>query len=316
MNWKGVIPAVTTSFDARMAVDHAFMAEHVQWLAGSGCSGVVVLGSLGEGATLSRAEKLAIVGNCSKALGDRVPVVGAISALATAEAVSLARAVAEQGASALLILPPYVYRGDWRETRAHFSAVLRATDLPCMLYNNPVAYGTDVLPEQFLDLASDHSTLEAIKESSGEVRRITTLRALLGERVEIAVGVDDVIVEGVAAGATGWIAGLANALPAESVELLEDAMRGDRPGTLELYRWFLPLLRMDTAPKFVQLIKLVQTEVGHGNRRVRAPRLELSGEELAQALRTIQQTLARRPKLRRRPRAPGALRRAEEGSVP
>ncbi len=306
VNWKGLLPAVTTSFDARMAVDHAFMAEHVRWLVGSGCSGVVVLGSLGEGATLSRAEKLAIVGNCAKALGDRVPVVAAISALATAEAVALARGVAEQGAAALLILPPYVYRGDWRETRAHFSAVLRATELPSMLYNNPVAYGTDVLPDQLLDLASDHSTLEAVKESSGDVRRITALRALLGERVEIAVGVDDVIVEGVAAGATGWIAGLANALPAESVGLLEGAVRGDRPRTLELYRWFLPLLRMDTAPKFVQLIKLVQTEVGHGNPRVRAPRLELSGDELAQALRTIRQTLARRPELHRRRRTPRA----------
>jgi len=164
-----------------------------------------------------------------------------------------------------------------------------------MLYNNPVAYGTDFLPDQIAELASDHPNLHAVKESSTDVRRITAIRTLIGDRLRIFVGVDDAIVEGIAAGATGWIAGLVSAFPAESVALFEDAVRGNSQDTFDLYRWFLPLLRMDTVPKFVQLIKLVQQETGRGNSRVRPPRLELTGSELDTALSTIREALANRP---------------------
>jgi len=297
LNWKGVMPAITTCFDERLSVDYGFVAGHVSWLIASGCTGIVTPGSLGEGATLSCEEKLALWRTCVEAAAERAPVVAAISSLSTEEAIRLAKGAADQGCRGLMVLPPYVYQGDWRETRAHVSAIMRATGLPCMLYNNPVAYGTDFLPEQIAALAGEHQTFEAVKESSADVRRVTAIRALAGERLAIFVGVDDAIVEGIAMGAVGWVAGLANAFPRESVELFEAAARGESARAFELYRWFLPLLRMDTVPKFVQLIKLAQQEVNRGSARVRPPRLDLSGAELEQALDTIRVALATRPQL-------------------
>ena len=297
MIWNGVMPAITTCFDRNYAVDHRFMTEHCRWLLDNGCTGLVPLGSLGEGATLSFEEKLEILKTCVQAAQAKASVMGAISSLKTSEAVDLAKGAADAGCDALMVLPPYVYQGDWREMKAHVAAVLKATPLSCMLYNNPVAYGTDFLPEQIHELAQEHENLEAVKESSTDARRVSAILALLGNRLEIFVGVDDMIVEGVAVGATGWIAGLANALPLESVELFNCARSGNREKMFKLYHWFLPLLRMDTTPNFVQLIKLVQAEVGMGNARVRAPRLELAGQELEQVQRTIKESLRTRPHL-------------------
>ena len=194
-----------------------------------------------------------------------------------------------------MVLPPYVYQGNWREMKTHVAAVFEATPLSCMLYNNPVAYGTDFLPEQIRELAAEHENFEAVKESSTDVRRISAIRALLDRRLEIFVGVDDAVLEAIGVGATGWIAGLANALPRESVDLFNFGMNGESDKAFNLYRWFLPLLRMDTKPNFVQLIKLVQAEVGIGNARVRPPRLELVGDELEQAKKTIRDALRSRP---------------------
>ena len=193
-----------------------------------------------------------------------------------------------------MILPPYVYQGDDREMKAHVSAVFAATPLSCMLYNNPIAYGTDFIPEQIQELAAQNENLACVKESSADARRVAAIRALLGDRLEVFAGVDDAIVEAISVGATGWIAGLANAFPRESVDLFDCATKGERGKAFELYRWFLPLLRMDTVPKFVQLIKLAQAEVGMGNSRVRPPRLELAGEELRNARNVIRQTLQNR----------------------
>jgi len=292
MKWAGVMPATTTAFDQDLKVDHAFVGKHARWLIDHGCTGIVTPGSLGESATLSFDEKLAIWSTVVEAVGERVPVVAAIASLSTAEAVRLAELAADLGCSGLMVLPPYVYRSDWREMKAHIEAVFRATKLSCMLYNNPVAYGTDFLPEQIRELAAEHENFEAVKESSTDVRRITWIRELVGDRLAIFVGVDDAIVEGIAVGAVGWIAGLVNALPKESVDLFNYAMNGEREKAIELYNWFLPLLRMDTVPKFVQLIKLVQQEVGRGNARVRPPRLELMGNELEDALRVIRHALS------------------------
>ena len=288
MNWTGVMPAITTPFRDDLSVDHEFLGRHASWMIDAGCTGIVALGSLGEGATLQFDEKIAILHTCVEAVGKRVPVVASISALSTAEAVRLACEAEKAGCSGLMILPPYVYSTDWREMTAHVDAVLRATPLSCMLYNNPIAYRTDFLPEQAAELAREHANLHAMKESSADVRRVTALRGLLGDRLAIFVGVDDLIVEGIAAGAVGWIAGLVNALPAESVALF-------RNPTNDLYRWFLPLLRLDTVPKFVQMIKLVQEEVGMGSARVRPPRLELEGAEREATLSTIRSALASRP---------------------
>ena len=186
------------------------------------------LGSLGEAATLEFDEKIKIVRGAVAAVGSSIPVVGAISALSTSEAVHLAKALADEGAQGLMILPPYVYRGDWREMKAYIAAVLRATALPAMLYNNPIAYGTDFVPEQIHELAAEFENLAAVKESSTDVRRVTAIRALTGDRLAIFVGVDDAIVEGIDAGAVGWIAGLVNAFPRESVELFNLAVAGNK----------------------------------------------------------------------------------------
>jgi dihydrodipicolinate synthase/N-acetylneuraminate lyase len=294
MKWYGVMPAMTTSFDRELRVDHAFMTRHVRWLLANGCTGIIALGSLGEAATLTSAEKQSVLHNAVVAAKD-APVVAAISALSTDEAVSLARTAEQAGCSGLMVLPPYVYRGDWREMKTHVAAVFAATPLSCMLYNNPVAYGTDFVPMQIAELASEHENFQAVKESSTDVRRVTAIRALTGDRLKVLVGVDDAIVEGVAAGALGWVAGLVNAFPAETVALFNAAVDGRHTEAFELYRWFLPLLRMDTVPKFVQLIKQVQEETGTGNARVRPPRLELTGAELEEVRQEVKRALSMRP---------------------
>jgi 4-hydroxy-tetrahydrodipicolinate synthase len=305
MTWNGVMPAITTPFNADGDVDHAFLARHALWMLEAGCTGIVALGSLGEAATLSAPEKLDVLRTLAKALGGRVPLVAGIAALSTDEACGLAREAAQIGCAGLMVLPPYVYSSDWREMRAHVAAVIAATSLPCMLYNNPIAYRTDFKPEQVAELAQAHGNLVAIKESSADIRRIAAIRHRLGDRLTILVGVDDLIVEGIAAGATGWVAGLVNAMPVESVRLFELAMRANgtsgpaadqaRAAADKLYKWFLPLLTLDTVPKFVQLIKLVQHQVGHGDERVRAPRLVLDGAERAATLALVADALAQRP---------------------
>ncbi|MBS0656887.1 MAG: dihydrodipicolinate synthase family protein [Verrucomicrobia bacterium] len=291
MNWTGVLPAITTNFRANGALDHPALVRHCRWLIDRGCRGIVCGGSLGEAATLSFEEKCDLMATCVRAVGDRAPVVLGVSALSTAEAVALARAAAKTGCEGLMVLPPYVYSTDWREMKAHVAAIMKATRLSCMLYNNPPAYRTDFTPPQIAELASEHRNLHAVKESSGDARRISALKALLGDRLTLLVGMDDAVVEGVYVGATGWIAGLVNAFPDESVALFEAALARDQARVDALYAWFLPLLRLDTVPKFVQYIKWVQAAVGRGREVVRPPRLPLVGEELALAQQTLQAAL-------------------------
>lgn len=287
MTWQGVMPAITTAFKPDLSIDHEFVAKHANWMIDQGCTGIVAPGSLGEGATLLHEEKVELLRTLVGAVGDRVPVVAAVSALSTAEAVQFAKDAESAGCRGLMVLPPYVYKGTWEEMRFHFGAIFMATNLSCMLYNNPIAYGTDVLPHQVKELADRYSTLHSVKESSADIRRVTGIRALCGDRLALFVGVDDVIVEGIAAGAVGWIAGLVNALPKESVDLFNLAREGRADEARKLYEWFLPLLQLDTTFDFVQLIKLVQAEVGMGNARVRPPRLELSGERLAEVQKLV-----------------------------
>jgi 4-hydroxy-tetrahydrodipicolinate synthase len=296
MVWRGVMPALTTAFKEDLTIDHAVVVRHVRWLVEAGCTGVVLGGSLGEAATLRFEEKAALWQTAVGAVEGRVPIVAGIAALSTPEAVEQARAAAAAGCRALMVLPPYVYRGDWREMKAHVEAVFQATPLSCMLYNNPIAYGTDFTPEQIHELAHQRN-FHAVKESSADVRRVTAIRALVGDRLRLFLGVDDLIVEGVQAGAVGWIAGLVNAFPRESVLLFEHAEAGRVVEAESLYRWFLPLLRLDTVPKFVQLIKWVQQEMGMGSARVRPPRLELAGRDLEEAQAVLQRALALRPVL-------------------
>jgi 4-hydroxy-tetrahydrodipicolinate synthase len=292
--FRSVLPAITTPLTADDAVDHAFLARHLRWQLDAGCAGVIPLGSLGEGATLDFDEKVAILKTLVAAAGDK-PVLPGIAALSTHQAVALAQAAERAGCRGLMVLPAYVHKGELREARAHVEAVLRSTKLPCMLYNNPPAYGTDFTPPFVAELAAANSNLVAVKESSGDARRVTAIKALVGDRLDVLVGMDDMVVEGVAAGAVGWVAGLVNAFPRESVALFELARAGKRAEADALYRWFLPLLRLDTVPEFVQLIKLVQQQVGQGSERVRLPRMVVQGALREHALAVIAKALASRP---------------------
>ena len=195
MKWSGVMPAATTPFTEAMDVDHGFLARHCAWMLGNGCTALVMLGSLGEGATLEHGEKVAVLKTAVGAAGGK-PVVAAISALSTTGAVAMAKEAEQAGCSGLMVLPPYVYTSDWREMKAHVATVIAATKLPCMLYNNPVAYKTDFRPEEIAELAGEHENLAAVKESSADVRRVAAIREVLGDRLRICVGVDDVLVEG------------------------------------------------------------------------------------------------------------------------
>jgi 4-hydroxy-tetrahydrodipicolinate synthase len=297
MIWKGVMPAMTTAFKSDLSLDHASIAKRAQWMIHSGCSGLVLLGSLGETATLTPAEKKSVITTVRATIPTGVPIVAAISGLSTSETVVLAQSAEDAGCDGLMVLPPYVYKGDWREMKAHVAEIMRASTLPCMLYNNPVAYGTDFTPDQIVELAGEHDNLQAVKESSTDVRRITAIRALLGDRLALFVGVDDEILEGISAGAAGWIAGLVNAFPAESVRLFNLAIEGRSEEAFELYKWFLPLLRLDTVPKFIQLIKFAEERAGVGRAFVRPPRRELDGEELRSVSALIDAAIASRPTL-------------------
>jgi 4-hydroxy-tetrahydrodipicolinate synthase len=242
---------------------------------------------------LDATEKAEILGTLVAAAGAK-PVLPGIAALSTKQAVALAQTAAKAGCRGLMVLPAYVHKGGMHEARAHLDAVLKATDLPCMLYNNPPAYGVDFTPPFIAELAAAHANLVAVKESSGDARRVTAVKALCGDRLSLLVGMDDMAVEGVAAGATGWVAGLVNAFPRESVQLFELAAAFRHAEAAALYRWFLPLLRLDTVPEFVQLIKLVQEKVGQGTERVRLPRLPAQGALREHALEVIRVALATR----------------------
>jgi len=294
--FTGVLPAITTPFRADGTVDHGYLASHAKALLDAGCSGLIPLGSLGEGATLTFDEKVAILRTLVAAAGDK-PITPGIAALSTGDAVLLARTAEQIGCKGLMVLPAYVHKGPREEHHAHVSAVMNAVRIPCMLYNNPFAYGVDFTTEWIDQLAAQHDNLVAVKESSGDARRVTALRARCGNRLTALVGLDDMLVEGVAAGAEGWVAGLVNALPRESVVLFERARDGGPAAARQLYEWFLPLLRLDVVPEFVQLIKLCQQECSMGSERVRAPRMQLSGAAREAALTTIRAALRTRPEV-------------------
>jgi dihydrodipicolinate synthase/N-acetylneuraminate lyase len=297
ITWKGVMPATLTQFNADLTIDHALMAEHGKWLVDSGCTAIICHGSLGEGATLSFDEKVAL----QKTYVDAVPgtpIIPGIASLSTKEAVDLAKAAKDNGCRGLMVLPPYLYASDWREMKAHMKAVISATDLPCIIYNNPVAYKTDFTPAHIKELADELPNVESVKESSTDARRIAGIRELLGDRLALGVGVDDCALEGAAMGATFWITGVGGAFPKHNVKLWDLGTSGKIEEAMSIYTWMLPMLRMDTVVKFVQLIKLQQTLATGGklgNNRVRPPRLELVGQELADATAIIEKALATAP---------------------
>lgn len=297
IEWKGVMPATLTQFNADLSIDHALMAEHGKWLIENGCTAIVCHGSLGEGATLSFAEKVALQKTYVEALPG-TPIIPGVAALSTKEAVDIAKAAKDNGCRGLMVLPPYLYASDWREMKAHMKAVISATDLPCIIYNNPVAYKTDFTPTHIKELADELPNVESVKESSTDARRIAGIREVCGERVVLGVGVDDCALEGAAMGAKFWITGVGGAFPKHNVKLWELGTSGKVEEAMPIYTWMLEMLRMDTVVKFVQLIKLQQNLASGGklgNNRVRPPRLELEGKELAEATVIIEKALATAP---------------------
>jgi 4-hydroxy-tetrahydrodipicolinate synthase len=251
---------------------------------------------VGENTALEPEEKRAVLKAAVEAAAGRVPVLTGVAECSTAQACRYAEDAKTLGVDGLMVLPAMVYKSDGRETMAHFRAVARATDLPVMCYNNPVSYGVDITPEMFADLA-DEPTLVAVKESSDDVRRLTDLANACGGRYVLFCGVDDLIVESVLLGVTGWVAGLVNAFPAESVRLFELARAGRWEEAKALYRWFMPLLHLDCHVKLVHYIKLAQAMAGLGSETLRAPRLALEGAERERIMAIIQAGLDARPRL-------------------
>ena len=274
--WSGVFPAVMTQLRDDLSVDAAATAAHLERLLEAGCHGLIMLGTLGENTSLSPNEKVQVLETAVATAAGRVPVLSGVSEYTTAQAVAHAKAAAAAGCDGLMVLPAMVYKSDARETLVHFRAVAAATELPIMIYNNPPAYGVDVTPEMFRELAAG-PTIAAIKESSEDPRRLVDIANLVGDRYLLFCGVDDVLLESVLLGAVGWVAGLVNAFPEEGVALFELAAEGRWEEARRIGAWFMPLLHLDTKPKLVQYLKLTMQLTGLGSERVRPPRLPLVG---------------------------------------
>ncbi len=294
--WEGVFPAATTQFHPDQSLDLPATMAHLDRMIDAGIHGLIMLGTVGENCSLDYAEKMQVLRATVEHVAGRVPVMSGVAECTTALACKYAADARKIGLDGLMVLPAMVYKSDPRETLAHFRAVAGASDLPIMVYNNPVTYGVDITPEMFVELA-DEPKLVAIKESSENVRRITDLKNACGDRYILFCGVDDLVLESLLLGATGWVSGLVNAFPAENRLLWDLAHAGRWEEARELYRWYTPLLHLDTYPKLVQYIKLAQQECGLGSEMVRAPRLTLEGEERDRILKIIRQSIATRPKL-------------------
>jgi 1-pyrroline-4-hydroxy-2-carboxylate deaminase len=294
--WSGVFPAVTTQMFEDESLDLDGTARHLEVLVDSGVSGLVLLGSLGENATLGPREKRSVVSMALEAARGRVPVLSGVVENSTAAAIEYVRDMEKLGAQGVMLLPAMIYRADAAETLHHYRAVAGATALPIICYNNPLAYSVDITPPMFAELA-DVKNFVAIKESSGDVRRITDLHNAVGDRYALFCGVDDLVLESAVLGIDGWIAGMGLAFPSENQRLWDLAVAGRFEEARALYRWFTPLLHLDTPVKFVQYIKLAIQEAGLGAEWVRAPRRILEGEERKRILGVIHEGLRTRPKL-------------------
>lgn len=294
--WQGIFPATTTKFKPDFSVDYSAIEKHTAWMLEAGIHGLVVLGSLGENLTLTEDEKLAILKTACNVCAGKIPVIATVMETSTAKACAFAEKAAHAGAQGFMVLPGVPYPSDARETIAHYRTIAKATDIPIMIYNNPVAYKVDITPEMFAEMA-DEPHFVAIKESSDNIRRVTDIYNRVGNRYRIFCGVDDLAMEALTLGADGWLAGLVVAFPHETVAIYNLVREGKMKQALEIYRWFMPLLHLDVNTKFVQNIKLTEQLVGVGSEIVRAPRLPLIGEERARVEHIVREALVKRPKL-------------------
>jgi 4-hydroxy-tetrahydrodipicolinate synthase len=295
-SWNGVFPAAVTHFRPDQSLDLPATLRHLDAMLDAGVHGLIMLGTVGENCSLEYPEKLEVLRATVEHVAGRVPVLSGVAETTTRLAGRFAADVEQVGVDGLMVLPAMVYKSDPREAAAHFRAVAKASGLPIMVYNNPVSYGVDVTPEQFAELA-DEPKFVAIKESSEDVRRITDLKNVCGDRYTLLCGVDDLALEAVMLGAAGWVSGLVNAFPHENRLLWDLATAGRYDEAVKVYRWYTPLLHLDTHPKLVQYIKLAVQECGYGSELTRAPRLPLVGEERERILAVIRRAVATRPKL-------------------
>ena len=295
--WSGVFPAITTQMFKDGSLDLESTARHAGALVDSGVKGLIFLGSLGENQMLTAEEKRLVMREMIKATGGRVPVLSGVAETGTAEACQYVREVEAMGGDGFMLMPAMIYKSpDANEVLSHFRTVAKATGLPIMIYNNPISYGNDITPELFAKLAPIQNFV-ALKESSGNTRRITDLHNTLGDRYAIFTGVDDLALESAVLGIDGWVAGTGIAFPAQNQYLWELMQAGKWKEAVGIYRWFTPLLHLDTHVKFVQYIKLCVQECGLGREWTRAPRLPLTGAERKAVLAVIHQGIANCPKV-------------------
>jgi 4-hydroxy-tetrahydrodipicolinate synthase len=295
-NWQGIYPAVTTQFKPDFSLDVPATLRHIDVMLKAGIDGLVMLGTVGENCSLENQEKLELLKATVDHIKGRIPVLTGVAEYTTSLACRFATNAKKVGVNGLMVLPCMVYKSDARETINHYRGVAGATDLPIMCYNNPISYGVDITPPMFAELA-DVPTLIAIKESSENPRRITDLKNEVGDRFILFGGVDDLALECLVLGAVGWVSGLVNAFPRESRAFWDLAIAGKMEEARAIYRWYTPLLHLDTHVKLVQYIKLAVAECGYGSELTRPPRLPLVGEERHQILKIIRHAAAHRPKL-------------------
>ncbi|HIQ16936.1 MAG TPA: dihydrodipicolinate synthase family protein [Novosphingobium capsulatum] len=304
IGWKGVFPAVTTQLRADLSIDLADTQRVVDDLIRDGVTGVIALGTVGENNSLEYEEKVQVLSAIVEVVDGRVPVITGVSEYDTRRAVRYAQAAEKAGADGLMLLPPMVYVPKAHELVNHFKGVAENTGLPIMLYNNPPAYRT-VIDKDVLAALVDVKNIVAVKESAPDTRRFTDFRNAFGDRYVLFAGLDDVALEGLYLGAQGWVSGLTNAFPKESVELVNAFARGDHAKAMEIYRWFMPLLHLDAEHDLVQSIKLAEQVMGRGSERVLPPRYVLEGARRAEVIAMVEKAAATRPDLT--PTAPAAL---------
>ncbi|MEJ8567772.1 dihydrodipicolinate synthase family protein [Elongatibacter sediminis] len=294
--WQGVMPALMTEMNRDESLDLDATARHIEVCLEQGVAGFVMLGTLGENSSLLPHEKEAVLRQAVETVNGRVPVLSGVAEYTTDLAVEHCDRAAKAGCDGLMVLPCMVYEQDSREAIQHFATVAGATDLPIMIYNNPLAYKVDLSPEDFQELAQ-YESIVAVKESSHDSRRMTDMINACGDRYRLFCGVDDLALENLLFGASGWVSGMANTFPRESVALFEKASQGRVDEAVDIYRWFMPSLHLDVAVKLVQYIKLANQLAGTGSEWVRRPRLTLEGAERRMVEQTIESTIKSRPRL-------------------
>jgi 1-pyrroline-4-hydroxy-2-carboxylate deaminase len=296
IGWEGVFPAVTTQFKSNYGLDIEATAKVIDGLIKDGVSGLIVCGTVGENTSLSRSEKVAVMEAAKDVSRGRVPVIAGIAEFTTAFASEVAKEAERVGLDGVMVMPALVYSSKPHETAAHFRGVAKATDLPVMVYNNPPIYKNDVTPDILASL-SDCETIVCFKDSSGDTRRFTDTKNMVGDRFVLFSGLDDVVVESVMLGAVGWVSGMSNAFPQEGETLFRLAKAGRYEEARALYEWFMPLLHLDARPDLVQCIKLCEAIMGRGSELTRPPRLPLSAQERAEVEGIMDKALRNRPAL-------------------